>query len=169
MSMIGNFFLASDGDLLAVQTNPPTVHNFIEAAYNTDGDLFLDVDKAWHCLHFLLTGLPEGGEPPLNFIAGGGTEVGDEDLGYGPARSFLSSDLAIIDEALQRVGRQDLIRRFDANRMDILQIYPDAGRWSEVDSGSDDTFGYYSHAFDSLKALIVRGRQRGLGMLVWLS
>src|SRR5688500_4635495 len=41
-----------------------------------------DADKAWHGLHYLLTKTAWGGEPPLDFIALGGTPVGDEDLGY---------------------------------------------------------------------------------------
>lgn len=38
----------------------------------------VDLDKAWHGLHYLLTGTAWEGEPPLNVLAAGGREVGTE-------------------------------------------------------------------------------------------
>jgi hypothetical protein len=52
--------------------------------------------------------------------------------------------------------------------MNELEIYPDSGAWVEIDPNSDE-FGYYSGAFDNVKALIRRGSGDGLGLMVWLS
>jgi hypothetical protein len=41
----------------------------------------LDVDKAWHGIHYLLTGTAWEGDPPLDFIVKGGSQVGDVDDG----------------------------------------------------------------------------------------
>ena len=60
----------------------------------TDGEgIETDLDKAWHGIHYLLTGTAWAGAEPLNFIVCGGTEVGDIDVGYGPARVFSSNDV----------------------------------------------------------------------------
>src|SRR5690348_12146296 len=96
MSMIGNFLLVSDDELQRVLAAPASVHDLVDAAYEGRGRDLVDVDKAWHCLHFLLTGTAWGGEPPLNFVAIGGTEIGEEDVGYGPARGFASQELRVI-------------------------------------------------------------------------
>lgn len=169
MSMIGNFYLVDDERLRSILAAPTSVHEVVDAAYEEGNGRFLDVDKAWHCLHYLLTGREDGGAPPLNFIASGGTEVGGEDVGYGPARAFFSADVAVIADALRPLGHSDLVQSFDGRRMDDLAIYPDAGRWSEVDPTSEDGFGYYLGRFDDLKTLVERAKAQGLGLLAWLS
>jgi hypothetical protein len=131
--------------------------------------VFADIDKAWHCIHFLLTGTADAGNSPLDFFLTGGEPVGDEDVGYGPARAFMSSAVAKIDEALASIDHHTLTARFDAKVMDQLEIYPDSGRWGEVDPRSEDSFGYYLVGFDAIKSLVHRGAARGSGMLVWLS
>jgi hypothetical protein len=169
MSMIGNFLLVSDDTLRATLASPESVHTLLEAAHDQGGDTFVDVDKAWHCLHFLLTGTAWEGDPPLNFVVSGGTPVGEEDVGYGPARAFTSVELRSIADALDRIGSSDLPARFDGTRMEALEIYPNVGSWNEVDPTSEDSFGYFSGAFDAVKALARRGRASGLGLVVWLS
>jgi hypothetical protein len=169
MSMIGNFLLASDARLRQVLNAPELVHDVCDEGYESDKDMFVDVDKAWHCLHFLLTGTADGGDPPLNFILTGGQAVGDEDVGYGPARVLLSAEVAQLAKALESIDRRWLVARFDADMMDRLEIYPDVGHWSGVDPGSAESFGYYLGGFESIKALVRRGASKSLGMLVWLS
>jgi hypothetical protein len=51
---------------------------------------YIDLDKAWHGIHYLLTGLAEGGPEPQSLAVFGGEEFGPE-VGYGPAR-FLTAD-----------------------------------------------------------------------------
>lgn len=169
MSMIGNFLLASDERLRQLLDEPELVHDVCDEGYGAGQDTFVDVDKAWHCLHFLLTGTADGGEPPLNFILTGGEAVGDEDVGYGPARVLLAAEVAKIAKALESIDVRWLAARFDAAAMDRLEIYPEGGRWSDVDPGSEESFGYYLAGFESIKALVRRGQSEGLGMLVWLS
>ena len=83
MSMIGYFFLATDAELREAESAPDAVERLIDAAYEGRKDDLVDVDKAWHCLHFLLTGTASEGEPPMDFVVRGGTEVG-EDMGTAP-------------------------------------------------------------------------------------
>jgi Domain of unknown function (DUF1877) len=124
----------------------------------------LDVDKAWHGLHFLFTGEAWSGEPPLGFIVAGGAEVGDEDVGYGPARAFTSAELREISAALERITRDELARRFDPARMMELGIYPEI--WDR-DPADDDTLEYLLEYFDLLKDFVSRGAGSGRAMLVF--
>jgi hypothetical protein len=126
----------------------------------------LDVDKAWHGLHFLFTGEAWSGEPPLGFIVAGGAEVGDEDVGYGPARAFPNAEVREISAALETVTREELARRFDPARMMELGIYPEI--WDR-DPADDDMLEYLLEYFDLLKEFIIRGAASGRGMLVYIN
>jgi Domain of unknown function (DUF1877) len=126
MSMIGNFRALPEEELQALFANPSRVEQLLYESLlgSASNGNELDVDKAWHGLHFLLTGSAWEGSFPLNFIVAGGEEVGD-DLGYGPARGLNSNDVRKIDAALEPLTPEELGQRFDAPRMTELQIYPD--------------------------------------------
>ena len=166
--MIGNFCLVPDDQLGGLLADPTTIHGFLDKVYEQETGDLVDIDKAWHCLHFLLTGTAWEGDPPLNFIVAGGKEVGEEDVGYGPARAFTSVEVRRIADALGRIDRSQLIAGFSGKSMNDLEIYPAMG-WQDIDPSSEESFGYFTGAFDTLKDLLGRGRDRGLGLLVWLS
>lgn len=167
MSMIGHVYLVSEERIDALLAEPSSVYETIDSAYNDPSAGFVDMDKAWHCLHFLLTGTAWEGTPPLDFIAKGGTPVGDEDVGYGPARVFRAAEVAAIAAAIAAIGPKELADRFDLQALDALEIYP--GRWQEVDPRSDYELGYYFGPFEELKRVTERARSEKRGMIVWLS
>lgn len=168
MSMIMNFWARTDQQLTELLEDPSLVHDACEEALEADAEDFIDVDKARHCIHFLLTGTADAGAFPLSFVAAGGREVGDEDVGYGPARALMSADVAKIAAALAPIDRMKLVEKFDARRMDQLEIYPFEGSWADVDPQSDDPFGSFLENFDSLKKLVQRAAATKRGMLVWM-
>ena len=91
----------------------------------------LSIDKAWHGVHFLLTGDPQS-TSGLGAVMLGGTEVG-EDGGYGPARYFTSTEVAELAAALDAPGLDaEVAGRYDPGRMTDLSIYP--GVWDEEDA-----------------------------------
>jgi hypothetical protein len=168
MSLIGHAYLLSDTKIQALLAQPGDIFAIIDGAYNDPAQGFVDLDKAWQCLHYLLTGTPRDGTGPLSFLIHGGTPVGDEDLGgFGPARVFTSTEVAVIAEALAPVTRHTLLPRFDLKKLEKLDVYP--GRWSEVNLRSEYDLGYYFGPFEELKRVIERGRNEGLGMIVWIS
>jgi hypothetical protein len=87
MGMVACFAAADAATIAGLQANPDRIEAFL---YPDDGDAepdnYLDVDKAWHCIHFMLTGNAEGGEEPLASAILGGREAG-EDVGAEPRRS----------------------------------------------------------------------------------
>jgi hypothetical protein len=63
MGMVGCFAAASPETLGKLKDNPDEIESYI---YPNDGEdeppNYLDVDKAWHGIHFMLTGSADGGE-----------------------------------------------------------------------------------------------------------
>ena len=85
----------------------------------------LSLDKAWHGVHYLLSGSTEPTNTPLGQAVLGGTEVGEDFSGYGPARTFDPAQVARAAKALAAPeAEREAAGRFDAARMTELQIYP---------------------------------------------
>ena len=129
------------------------------------GDEHCDLDKAWHGIHFLLSGSDWQGEPPAAFLLNWGTEVGDIDVGYGPARAFNSSQVKEINDYLSDITEEHLKERFNPQKMMEEQIYPTI--WDH-DPAEDDTFGYLMVFFGELKQFISNTAACGKGMVVYL-
>ena len=122
-----------------------------------------DLDKAWHGIHFLLTGSAWEGDPPLNFLVAGGTEVGDIDVGYGPARVFRSSEVAEIHKALDGLQEHDLRNRYKPDVMIENDIYPSI--WDR-DPDEDGALDYLLEYFFELKSFISAAASKRLGIVV---
>jgi hypothetical protein len=166
MSMVGMFHLVDELTWRRLLADPSIVDALVDEAYEQHGAHSVDVEKAWHALHYLLTGTAWEGTPPLDFIVCGGVELG-EDQGYGPPRGFAPDEVARLAAALEPIGVDTLVARFDGPRMDELEIYP-AGGWADFDPSDPERFGYVSGAFEQLKALLRRGRDEHHALLVWL-
>jgi len=133
----------------------------------TDGEgEAVDLDKAWHGLHYLLTRTAWEGDPPLNFLLAGGRDVGDEEIGIGPARTFTPEETRTIAVALRGVSDQDLRGRFNPKDMMRLEIYPEI--WDR-DPAEDDTLGYLMENVRSLRTTLDRLAAEGYGMMVTIS
>src|SRR5919108_645463 len=52
-----------------------------DVGFNIDEGGDVDLDKAWHAIHYMLTQSAWDGNEPLNFLVGGGAPVGDIDVG----------------------------------------------------------------------------------------
>jgi len=161
MSMIGYFLLTETDSLEALLKEPTTIYEFLESSMEEGGGDFVDIDKGWHLLHYLLTGTAWEGETPLNFVVTGGKDIGEEDVGYGPARAFTDNEVRAIADALDRIDREQLLKRFNGQEMNELEIYPPID-WKEVEL-SEALLG----EFDTVKELVDRGRTLGKGMIVW--
>jgi len=110
----------------------------------------LDLDKAWHGVHYVLSGTVEPNESLLSHAVLGGTEIGDDFSGYGPARCFTAAQVADLAAALA-----DAEPRYDAERMNELQIYPFG--WDEPDA-RDWILASYSELRDFYAGAAAKGR-----------
>jgi Domain of unknown function (DUF1877) len=166
MSMIGNLRLVSDEQLDKLFADPQQIDDFLYPDEPMPGAEEDDLDKAWHGIHFLLTGSAWGGDPPLNFLVAGGRQIGDVDVGYGPARGFTSADVTEISRALAQITSDDLKDRFDGKRMMKAEIYPEI--W-DSDPAEDDTLGYLVEYFEDLKTFVERAKASSSGLIVYIS
>lgn len=172
MSTIANYTRITPEELAELQANPETTRDFLfpegEDADLDDETYFddernLDIDKAWHGIHFLLTGSVWEGDPPLMNAVLGGIELGDEDVGYGPARFLTQGEVLETAEALSQISEADLRSRYDASAMAKADIYPSI--WKE-DAGSLD---YLMEYYVELVRFFKEASANGEAMLLYLT
>ncbi len=95
----------------------------------------LSLEKDWHAVHYLLCGAAEPGKSLLSQVVMGGTDIGDDDLGYGPARYFDANKTADIARELGRSGLEDEMRaRFDPATMVAAGLYPGGWEPDEIEN-----------------------------------
>lgn len=92
--------------------------------YEERSEDVLDLDKAWHAIHFMLTGEVYEGEPPLSHAIFGIDPIGDEDVGYGPARGTSLEMVKEINAALLEISEKEFCSKFDADALLKADIYP---------------------------------------------
>jgi hypothetical protein len=118
----------------------------------------LELDKAWHGLHYILTGTVEPDESLLGQAVLGGTEIGDDFSGYGPARCFTAAEVGDLAAVIgDPAVAAEAAARYDAARMTELQIYPFG--WDEDDrewllSALRDLRGFYADAAGKGSAVV---------------
>jgi Domain of unknown function (DUF1877) len=121
------------------------------------------LEKAWHGLHYLLTGTAGESGLPLGFLLEGGREVG-EDLGYGSPRLFEPGEVQQMNAALAPINDDELWNRFDPDAMEAENVYP--GIWDEDEEELREEYVTY---FNELKQVVDQAATHGMGLLVILS
>jgi hypothetical protein len=166
MGMQMSVKLLSDDKLRALIVNPEMIHEVLDFG-QSDPDI--DLDKAWHGVHFLLCGdstldpEPDRTKPDA-FLLRGGEFIGDEDVGYGPARGLMSDEVARVQGVLGSISRDDLAKRFQWKAFQKADIYP--GCWDDEDDGEIE---YLLLAYDDLKMCVERAARERMGMVIWVS
>jgi len=165
MGMVGCFTAVPKETLLRLQADEDSIESFL---YPDDGDSepdnYIDLDKGWHGVHYLLTGEAEGGQEPLSLAVFGGEEFGPE-VGYGPARFLAPNQVAIVAAAFESVTVDSLTARFNPQDMEQKQIYPDV-LW--VRDGAD-ALDYLLENYQQLAVFYRDAAARGDAVIQWLS
>ena len=150
--MIGNFMQLTPSELQAMIDDPSLIEARLFPDVEEDEEVGIDVDKAWHGIHFLLTGSDWEGDPPLANMILGGCEIG-EDVGYGPARYLTAKQVQDVANALP--SREKLATRFDIPKMNQAKIYPEI--WNEGDEMLDYVLTNYETLADYYKDAATKG------------
>ena len=123
MGMAACFAAVGSATADRLRSNPDEIEDYL---FPDDGDgepeNYAEIDKAWHGIHYLLTGTADEGAPPLSWAVMGGTEVG-EDMGYGPARMLTSEQVKAISNALP--SEETFTASYAPEAMEAAQVYPD--------------------------------------------
>ena len=188
-----SFAAVSDREIIDLLAHPEGVHKVLDWEYDVEpkeknsffGKLFgkpsqariakplpgptgispVDIDKAWHLIHLLLTGNAFEGDPPLNFILYGGEEVGDIDVGYGPARAIGAAGAAEIAMALRAVSDEELRVKFDPVAASEDGIYQNLRPGDDPNEALDYIFSNLA----TLRKFIDDVTSANLGFLIWLA
>ncbi len=162
MSMILYLRPTSDSKIDELLKDPEAIEDFIDEESDHD----IELDKAWHGIHYLLTKDPWEGEEPVCYLLAKGEEVGDIDVGYGPARAVSSKKVAEFAAAVSKIDDTEFRKRFDPKAMMNSDIYPTI--WDRAPS-EDDTLGYLCTYFADLKEFLKKAKAEKNGMIVWMS
>lgn len=123
-------------------------------------DFRVHLDKAWHCVHFLLSGDPWKGDLPSAYLLAGGTELGDVDVGYGPARALSPAQVSEFHQYLCTVTESDLRERCDPGAMERAEIY---GALESVDE-----VPYVWDHIEALRDLLGSAAAAGDGAIIYI-
>lgn len=164
MGMYMELRTVADNKLAALIADSDAAHDFCHP--DTEGEASaIDLGKAWHGIHFLLSGdslLP--GDPaaklPEAFLLRGGTEIDGFEFG---ARGLSSSEVRAVDAALQRVTADALRQLLDAKKLDEAEIYP--GGWEDAE---DEDLEWIVERYATLREVVHQAAHDGNGIIVYL-
>lgn len=123
-----------------------------------DGERFdVDLDKSWDGINFCLKKVMAKGVPNI-FVDG--SQVGNIEVGYGPASTFNSSQVKSMYEAYKGISVNELVRMLNPSEM--AGVYPKA-IWHRED---EETKEYVSENYEGLKGYLDRASGLGLGIVV---
>ncbi|MEN3747149.1 YfbM family protein [Sphingomonas sp. HF-S3] len=108
--------------LKGIQENPEDLERFVFSG--EDGTEVIDFDKAWHALHFMMTGNAGMTSHPLSvLVADDRNMIGTDELGLG---GYWLLDPQRVDQfarTLEQLSDDDLIKTFDPTRMVADNVY----------------------------------------------
>ena len=171
MSMIFNLIPAPVEELQALLDSPDGVMDYIYGEEELGGgalDRAIDLDKAWHGVHFLLAGEVWGGTLPAATLMAGGRSVGEVDVGYGPARVLTPAEVAAFSAHIGAISDQAFEALYDADALTENQIYPDI--WArDWDDEENVAVSYLVENFRALKVFFAEAEAAGQGVLIVLN
>ena len=153
----------SASQLEALRQDPDAIWQLAFPPEGMQGEDRLDLGKAWHGLHYLLTGTAWGVAPPLGLAILGGEDIGPE-MDYGPARFVAPPQVAEVAAALAALSGQEVARRYDPQVMDAKQIYPT--QWAGEGAAGLDGLG---DIFSRLATFYAGAAARGDSVLHWIA
>ena len=172
MGMIMYLLRISKQELENYIQTPSLFEEKLDVLYESEDndDAFLDIDKAWGGILYLLTGKafasgsPEDKVDSLNRIFFS-AQFFDEDMdvGYGPAHCLTPEQVAGIHRKIASLTEADLKAHYNPEAMcEEEELYPSLD-WNEED------FEYlYSH-FQALQSFFATAASRGEAMITFLS
>ena len=173
MGMLFEARMVSEQEAAEAQSSPDRLEALLES---DDPDRVVDVDKAWHGIHWLLTGSPDDRPPaprkrglfrrsaPEPDPAGaewlavlGGEPVGDDN---GSVRLLTPEQVAAVAAVLAPLDRDALGGRVDLLAMEAAELYPDI--WGEEDVYEE----YLGPNYEVLRDFYLRAAAEGSAVLL---
>ena len=121
----------------------------------------------WHGLHFLFTGTASEGVEPACYLLFGGEQIGDaEELGYYLLQALTPVKVQRFAQFLGSLSKEELERRYDPDRMTVLEIYPEI--WSRPPLHDNLSLEGLLDVYESLRTFIDATAKTGDGAIVYV-
>jgi hypothetical protein len=122
-----------------------------------------DIHKAWHAIHYVLTGSATGGNEPYCYLLDGGTPLGGPYEGEDAPRLLEPEQVRAFDRVLQPINRLSELRsRFDHAAMAEAGVYAINPGDDEVEEDLD----FIKHFFRILRKFIHEAAEAGKAVIV---
>jgi hypothetical protein len=82
-----------------------------------------DLGKSWDVVHYVLTGTAKEAPLPAGFLKSGGVVIGDEDIGYGPARALKAATVAAVAALVEGTDGSRFRASMKPREMRPLHVY----------------------------------------------
>jgi hypothetical protein len=137
-----------------------------EAEESGDEDRMLDIDKAWHAIHFLLNDSAYEGEGTAALVIFGGQTIAqdepqDQEAGEMIVRYLTPSEVEDVAALLADISVEELEGRYDPDAMEQAEIYP-TGVWAEE---RQEAFDYVAEYYEQLVEFYEAAAERGDAVL----
>lgn len=157
MGMMGQLAALTPEQLRSLIDQNSQIEDFIcSEKSDNKSNKKLDIRKAWHGIHFLLTGECYSNESPLAMAIFGGTEIG-EDVEDSTTRYLTPEQVKEIATALRDVSKEDLAQRYVPSAFEENNIYPTEIWKSEGNQALEYLLNYYELMVAFYQSVAVRG------------
>ena len=162
MGMRASFIAVDSEQIDRFMADPDALGDFVYGENQAPPQHAMDVDKAWHAIHFVLNGSAEPGADDAAPVIFGGEPVGEE-MDYGPVRVLRPAEVRALSATLAGIGAEDIRARFSSDRLAAADIYP--GVWTEPEEDLD----YVLHNYREMAHFYADAAQRGDGLLLYIA
>jgi hypothetical protein len=120
-----------------------------------------NLHKAWHAIHFLLTGSAEEAPLPEGYLLDGGRELGEPDPEEMEAQPRLLSpeEVKAFAEVVRPLDEQELRRRFDHAAMLDADVY-------SIGPEEEEEFEFVAQFLEELRTFVTEADEAGHGAVV---
>lgn len=138
-----------------------------EAEEEGDEERMLDIDKAWHAIHYLLNDSAHEGEGAAGLVIFGGETIagGEEDDDGEPSqvvRYLTPTQVEAVADVLREIDVEDLNERYDPDALEQAEIYPQ-GVWEEE---RQEAFEFVAEYYELLVDFYIAAAERGDAVLI---
>ena len=165
--MIGNYRRITLDRLTKLQHESESIASFLFSHNDPEcfPEKYLDIDKSWHGIHFLLNGDKYDGKLPLVNAVLGGSPLDDPDrpqLDYG-VRYLMPDEVREVAKALSQLSESELRSRFNPSLLSAAKIYPNV--WER---GAEE-LDYLMFHYARLVKFFQDAAKNGEAMLIYLT
>lgn len=132
------------------------------ALHDLSNCMEIDLEKAWHGLHFLFTGTAYEGDEPACFLLKGGRAIRWEDI---EARALSPDEVERFRELVHALPEEALRKRYDPETMTRLEIYPEIIWMREGEEALDYLLEYHQQ----LWAFLRDAAEEKQGCVIWIA